>query len=200
MSPLVSGLVAVAVVALLAVLLRQRAASAPPPAMRPEPPVDDAPEPEDESFDDDPDGRVVAVTSDGCALVPFRRAVRLLAPEEEGEAWKTGAGLRDASQRGAAALAMSWHAGDFTGARVVRDPAGSGGWCLEALGRDGEYEPFTFETREGADAALALFTDLGVVRSGDDQAPPSAEQFDEARRRHEAIEAELALDDVEERP
>src|SRR5689334_9340438 len=65
-------------------------------------------------------GHVIAVTSDGAAFVPDRHAVRLVPPEEHGEAWKVGAGIKASNLRGEQALAMSWHSGDFTGARVVR--------------------------------------------------------------------------------
>jgi len=155
-----------------------------------------APEPEvletepDDSWDED---EVVAVTSAGHAFVPDRHAVRLVPPDEEGEAWKAGEHTR--GKRGAAAFAESWHAGDFTGARVVRG-GGEDPWRLEALGRDGEYVLFVFETRDGAEAALKLFESRGVVRLGEDEdgnlAPPSAEQFAEARRIFEETERELA--------
>ena len=63
------------------------------------------------------------------------------------------------------------------------------------MGREGEYTAFVFETREGADAALAAFTSRGVIRIGTDEdgnpMPPSAEQFAEARRVF--LETEQAL-------
>ena len=138
---------------------------------------------------------VVAVTSDGFALVPDAHAVYLVPPHEEGDAWKAGETGRN--RRGELALAMSWHNADFTGARVVHGAADEGPWRFEALGRDGEYTAFVFETREGADAALALFESRGVIRFGRDEngdpAPPSAEQFEEARRVF--LETEAALED-----
>jgi hypothetical protein len=144
---------------------------------------------------------VAAVTSDGCALLPDTHAVRLVPPLEEGEAWKAGESARN--RRGERALLMSWHAGDFTGARVVRGAADEGPWRFEALGRDGEYTAFAFETREGADAALALFESRGVIRLGRDEegraVPPSPEQFEEARRVFLETEAALELDDEESR-
>jgi hypothetical protein len=176
------------------------------PASKPEDSVSEgaSPEPEDygaESGDDwgedewDED-EVVAVTSDGYAFLPDRHAVRLLPPDEEGEAWK--AGQRTASHaRGQKALDMSWHAGDFTGARVKRG-GGEEPWRLEALGRDGEYAVFGFETEEAARAALQLFESRGVVRLGEDEdgnpVPPSPEQFDEARRIYEETEQALAME------
>jgi len=144
---------------------------------------------------------VVAVTSDGYALLPDTHAVRLVPPDDDGEAWK--AGEKGRNRRGELALAMSWHSGDFTGARVVRGAADEGPWRMEAMGREGEYTAFVFETREGADAALALFQSRGVVRlRGDEdgnEAPPSAEQFEEARRVFMETEAGLDAPDEEER-
>ena len=97
---------------------------------------------------------------------------------------------------------MSWHDGDFTGARVVHGAADEGPWRFEALGRDGEYTAFVFETREGADAALGVFESRGVIRLGRDEdgnpVPPSAEQFEEARRIFLETEAALELDDDDE--
>jgi hypothetical protein len=162
--------------------------AAPPSADR-----DEDRDPEDDE-DDWEQVEVIAVTSDGYALVPDRHAVRLVPPHEEGEAWKAGSTTRN--RRGEQALAMSWQAGDFTGARVVQGAADEGPWRLEALGRDGEYCAFVFETREGADAAFNLLTSRGVVRVGQDDdgrdVPPAAEQFEEARRVF--LETEAALD------
>lgn len=142
---------------------------------------------------DEAHAEVVAVTSDNYAIVPDTHAVRLVPPDESGEAWKPGAGNR----RGQRALDMSWHAGDLTGGRVVRGDADEGPWRFEAMGRDGEYVAFVFETREGADAALGVFESRGVIRLGrDDEGnpmPPSPEQFEEARRVF--LETEAALDD-----
>ena len=157
---------------------------------------------EDEDDDDaDHEGHVIAVTSDGAAFVPDRHAVRLVPPEEQGEEWKVGAGIKSRNLRGEQALAMSWHAGDLTGARVVRGEADEGPWRMEALGRDGEYTAFVFETREGADAARQLFERLHVVQLGQDEdgraMPPSPEQFAEARRIYLETEAALDLPDDE---
>ena len=149
-------------------------------------------EEDDDGADDETGGSVIAITSDNYAVVPTRHAVYLMPPDESGEAWKPGA----AHRRGERALAMRWHAGDLTGARVVRGAADEGPWRFEALGRDGEYIAFVFETREGADAALALFQSRHVVKLGQDEtgadAPPSPEQFEEARRVFLETEAELA--------
>ncbi len=193
---------ALAVVAVVAVALLARragrdetAGAAPVPSPGPEPAEDEAPEAdeadEDESFE------VVAVTSEGDALVPDAHAVRLVPPHEDGEAWKAGAMAQ--ARRGQRALEMSWHAGDFTGGRVVRGAADEGPWRFEALGRDGEYVAMVFETREGADAALGLFRSRDVIRHGHDdegrEVPPSPEQFEEARRVYLETEAALDQDD-----
>lgn len=161
------------------------------------------PEPEDLDFedddedDDDANAEVVAVTVDGCALLPDRHAVRLLPPEEEGEAWKAGQRTSASHARGQRALDMSWHAGDFTGGRVTRGN-GEEPWRMEALGRDGEYTVFGFETEDAARAALQLFESRGVIRLGEDEdgrpMPPSAEQFAEARRIYEETEQALAME------
>jgi hypothetical protein len=145
---------------------------------------------------------VVAVTSDGAALVPDRYVVRLVPPEEQGEGWKVGAGMRSANLRGEQALAMTWQAGEFTGARVVRGAAEEGPWRLELLGREGEYITFFFETPEAAEAAKQLFEQQDIVQLGEDEdgrpMPPSPEQFVEARRIYLETEAALELPDDEE--
>lgn len=212
-SSLVGGFVAVAAVVLVALVARgmqskpSSSGSPTPPAPpegwsgdrndAPEPPPDDAESDEDEGDD----GHIIAVTSLGEAFVPHHHAVRLVPPEEQGEGWKVGAGINSSNRRGEQALAMSWHSGDFTGARVVRGDADEGAWRLEALGRDGEYSAFGFETREGADAAQQLFERLGVVQLGEDEdghpMPPSPEQFVEARRIYLETEAALEMPDDE---
>jgi hypothetical protein len=146
----------------------------------------------DDDWDED---EVVAVTSDGSALLPDRHAVRLVPPHDEGEAWKAGETARN--KRGDAAIAMSWHAGDFTGVRVARGGEDEP-WRLEALGRGGEYTVFGFETREAAEAARSLFESRDVIRVGQDEdgnpMPPSAEQFAEARRVYEETEQAVAME------
>jgi len=149
--------------------------------------------------DDEDEPHVVAVTSEGEAFVGYQHAVLLVPPEDEGEAWKVGAGLRASNLRGERALGMSWQAGELTGVRVVQGGADEGPWRFEALGRDGEYLPYPFETREGAEAARQLFERMGIVRLGEDEdgnpMPPSAEQFAEARRMFLATMAELDAED-----
>lgn len=198
-----TGVVAVAVVVVLALLARSgsRNEETPRPVNDALPPIGDTPDRDyaDEGDDEDDfeDVEVVAVSSDGYAFVPDTHAVRLVPPHEEGDAWK--AGEKGRNRRGEMALAMSWNSGDFTGARVVHGAADEGPWRFEALGRDGEYIAFVFETREGADAALGLFVSRGVVRLGHDDdgnaVPPSAEQFEEARRIFLETEAALEMDD-----
>lgn len=207
-STLVGGLGAVGAVVLIALLLRSAnkpeqsrgsiaiedllSEGATPPPGR-----EDAGGDDDFDEDDDDEGDVVAVTADNYAVVPRKHAVSLLPPDESGEGWKPGA----SHARGERAIGMSWHAGDLTGVRVVRGAADEGPWRFEGLGRDGEYMALVFETREGADAALAVFQSVGVVRVGEDDdgnpAPPSAEQFEEARRIY--LETEAALGDDEPR-
>ena len=212
-SGLLGGLVAVAAVAILTLLVRRMGSStptaAPPPA--PEAWKDDRNpaargDDEESEGDDDDDGAddrlVVAVTSDGHAFVPDRHVVRLLPPEDEGEAWKVGAGIKRKTMRAERALAMTLSSGDLRGARVVRGDGDEAPWKLESLGRDGEYIPFSFETREAAEAAREVLERQGIVRLGEDEdgrrMPPSAEQFDEARRIFRETEAELGLASDEE--
>ena len=214
---LVGGLVAVGVVVVLALLLRgsrgSESSGGPRPPEQPREPWRESganvavAEDDERDADDDDDedagqqGQVIAVTSDGAAFVPDRHAVRLVPPEEEGEEWKVGAGMKATNLRGQAALAMSWNAGDFTGARVVRGEADEGPYRLEALGRDGEYTTFVFETRDGADAAVKLLVAHRIVQLGEDEdgrsMPPSPEQFAEARRIYKETEAALDLPDDE---
>lgn len=156
-------------------------------------------EEEDEDFDE-AHAEVIAITSDNYAIVPDKHAVRIVPPDESGEAWKPGAGHR----RGQRALDNSLHAGEYTGARVVRGDADEAPFRLEALGRDGEYTAYLFETREAADAALALFVSRRVVSVGEDEdgvpIPASSEQFEEARRVYLETEAALLDEDPEDRP
>ncbi len=148
------------------------------------------------------DDAVVAMTSDGSALVADRHAVRLVPPETDDEAaWRRqDPAARARDRRGDYAMTASWHAGDLTGARVTRGEAGEAPWRLDALGRDGEYTAMLFETESGARAALELFTSKGIVRAGrgedGDPVPPSAEQFDEARRIYLETIAELESGDA----
>lgn len=214
MSPsLTSGLIAVAIVLVVGALMRRGSSSSDAP-MAPrrspeegeggvatmEPSSAEVLEDED---DDEDDPHVAAVTSDGEAFVSYQHAVIMIPPEESGEQWKVGAGLKSVDTRGALALGMSWQAGEMTGMRVVRGGADEGPWRLEGLGRDGEYTTFSFETRDGAEAAKKLFETMGVVKLGEDEdgnrVPPSAEQFEEARRIYLETSAALGFEDEDPR-
>ncbi len=203
MSSVLTAVLAVGAVVVVALLARagSRGEETPRPVNDALPGDEDVPADADEDDGDEWESvDVVAVTSDGYALVPDTHVVRLVPPHEEGDAWKAGETGRN--RRGEMALAMTWQNGDFTGARVVQGAADEGPWRFEALGRDGEYAAFVFETREGADAALNVFQSRGVVRHGHDEdgnpAPPSAEQFEEARRVYLETEAALELGDDQE--
>jgi len=209
------GLIAVGAVVVVALLLRNFGASrgdgasvpvAPPPPEPPEPRADTPESLADELVDADDDGGddrlVVAVAGDGSAFVPDRHVVRIVPPEEEGEEWKVGAGIKSSRLRAERAISMmTWHAGEMRGVRVVRGGADEYPWQLEALGRDGEYISFDFETADAAEAAKALFEHQGIVELGEDEdghpVPPSAEQFEEARRISRETEAELGRMDDE---
>lgn len=199
---------AVAAVVVIGLLLRGATGTDAATRPRPDVPVGDAAPPEDtgdafaDALDDfvDTDVEAVAVTSDGYAFVPDLHAVRILPPSEgEDEPWRGESGRRAKLERGAAGLGMSLHAADFTGARVVQQVAADEPWRLEALGRDGEYQSWPFETEDGARAALAVLESRGIVQVGRDEddrpMPPSAEAFAEARRRHDDTLRELGLDD-----
>lgn len=207
MSPsMIGGLVAVAAVIVVALAMRAMGggerSEGVVPAVPPAPPL---PEPErgDEAEGDDGDGEddrlVIAVTSDGRAIVPDHHVVRLLPPPEEGEEWKVGARLKAALET--VAIGAGWSPGDFRGARVVRGEYEEGPWLLEALGRDGEYITFPFETSDAANAAKDLFERLDIVELGEDEdgrpMPPSAEHFAEARRIYLETAAQLELPDEE---
>jgi hypothetical protein len=209
-SSMIGGMVAVAAVIVVGLLLRGmssgKGAEGGVPAMPPPPPQ---PEPErssrdaDERSDDEGDGiderLVVAVSSDGRAFVPDLHVVRVLPPPEEGDEWKVGSRLKAALE--AFDTRSSLHPGDLHGVRVVRGEFDEGPWLLEALGRDGEYLTFPFETSEAANAAKVLFERLDIVKLGEDEdgrpMPPSAEQFAEARRIYLETAAQLELPDEE---
>ena len=204
-SSLIGGLVAVAVVIVVGLVMRSMSggdkAGGVTPSMPPAPP---APEPErDDRGDGESDGEddrlVVAVTSDGRAIVPDHHVVRVLPPTEEGEEWKVGARLQVALET--VAIGAGWSPGDFRGARVVRGEYEEGPWLVEALGRDGEYITFPFESADAANAAKDLFERLDIVELGEDEdgrpMPPSAEHFAEARRIYLETAAQLELPDEE---
>jgi len=90
-SSLIGGLVAVAAVIVVGLLLRGMSGGDKTEGVTPTmPPAPPAPEPErDDTGDGESDGEddrlVVAVTSDGRAIVPDHHVVRVLPPTEEGE-------------------------------------------------------------------------------------------------------------------
>jgi hypothetical protein len=94
--------------------------------------------------------------------------------------------------------------GDLIAGRVKRGAPDHDPWRLEALGRDGEYRAWRFETEDAARAALALVSRSIVVAPRDEDGAEVAmgdADFVEARQREEEIERELAsMPDVEERP
>jgi hypothetical protein len=151
----------------------------------------------------------VALTSDGEALIPFGRGVRVVLVADPAHIAEhradIEAGMVTLDEGERAQLARSggttFQVGDLTGARVTRGTPGHGLWRVETLGRDGDYGFLPFETEEGARAALDLLTRAGVVRRPLDEEgrtiPASLEDFEEARRQYEETERamELGIDD-----
>jgi len=188
------ALLAVLAVGLLATLLRRFSGGVSSVTPTPQPP--DAVLDEIEDRMDDPESggaESIAVTSDGLKFVPIGDQVQLLHPADPA----AGPAVAGDGDAGPGRPGEKLSAGDFTGVRVVRGTAGFGPWRLEALGPDGEYLPFPFETEEAARAALAMLERRGIARAarGEDgnPIPPSAGDFEEARRRYEETENELAM-------
>lgn len=165
----------------------------------------------------------VPLSAEGVAFVPRPHGVLLLPlleAEEETPSWLekaldsssvpysvlnrlyfSGAGGGARPHRPGTPLGV----GDLTGARIVRGLTGADRWRLETLGRDGDFGFHPFTTREGADAAFELLVDHDVVKRPIDEdgnsVPVSPEDFEEARRRYEVTESELAIEsDDDERP
>jgi hypothetical protein len=187
------AIVAVVAVAMLGLLLRRISVSPPGPvtsAPASPPPGFDLDEADDLDDGGDPDEHV-AVTSDGWAFVPVgdRDRVQLVPPRAPAEPVE-GMGK-----------AMPEHLarGDLIAARVVRGAPDHDPWRLEALGRDHEYRAWRFETEEAARAAETLVAArvVRIPRDPDGEpVPVRAAEFDEARKREEEIEAELAGPEV----
>lgn len=161
------------------------------------PPTDALLEEDEAEFDDpEEDREVVAITSDGWAFVPDQHDVELIRLDEVSPSGELTPEVRE-QIRGGRRLGVTLDAGDYIGARVKRGSPEEP-WRLEALGRDGEYVSFVFETEDAARAALDLIMRKGIVKLGQDEdgrlAPPSNEQFEEARRLHDQTEAELAME------
>ena len=154
------------------------------------------------------------MTSDGFVFMPENHGVRILPPEDpadpgsqrsqtiEGLAPSTDPVVEATMASGMPASVFvrrraSPHTpgeflseGDYFAARTRRGSPGDGPWQVEALGRDGDYTSWSFETEDGAQAALDLLTSR-VVRARDDEdsQPPD---FDAARLACEATANELA--------
>jgi len=166
---------------------------------------------------------VVAITSDGWAFVPDGADVHLIPPDTHDEDLPVrsevvtgyqpqidpdiqmlggrGGPVNPHSRRPVVNWKPGEHLdlGDLIGARVKRGAPDLDRWRLEAIGRDGDYRAWFFETQEAARAALDLL-ERRVVRAPKDEdgdpRPPGPEDFDEARRLDE--ETERALDESEE--
>jgi len=162
---------------------------------------------------------VVAITSDGWAFVPDGGEVQLIPPATHEEdvpirsadatgdyGPQTDPDIQIMGGRGGPVSPRthrpvgSWKVGehidhgDLVGVRVKRGAPDLDPWRLEALGRDGDYRAWFFETEEAARAAMVLLE--RVVRPPRDEDgephPPGPDDFEAARRRDE--ETEQALD------
>ena len=180
---MLTAIVAVAGVALLGLFMRRSTGASGPGANT------TSPEPEEHGDEDpaDESAGTVAVTSDGWSFVPLgdRGRVRLIPPTSP----------REMEPAGAPAAPEQLVRGDLIAARVRRGAPDHDPWRLEALGRDHEYRAWRFETEEAARAALALVSPGIVVAPRDDEGSeivPGDDEYMEARRREEEIEAELA--------
>ena len=176
---------------------------------------------DDDEDEDDEEGHAalaharLPVTSEGIALLPDGEDVRMI-PMLEGEQvpdWVRQAiddsaipyslynhyyGYRPSGTKPGYALSS----GDFTAARVRRGEGGT--WLVETLGRDGDFGFFPFETEAGARAAFDLLEQQRIVQHTLDEygepIPPTPEDFEEARRRYDETERDLALDSDEPPP
>lgn len=217
MSPAVTTLLMVIAVAVIALVMRSFSRDRTPAAPRPADSVEallaevsggDSGEESGEDSDT-PEG-VVAITSDGWAFVPDGGEVQLIPPASHDEdlALRPADAAFDVDRLGSQGgpfprtqrPVSSWKVGehidhgDLAGVRVKRGAPDFDPWRLEAIGRDGDYRAWFFETEEAARAALELLE--RVVRPPRDEYgeadPPGPEDFDAARRLDE--ETEQALD------
>jgi hypothetical protein len=185
-----TAIVAVVAVAGLGLLMRRVAGGSNPGTALPASPIEP-----DEAMDDDDAEESAAVTSDGWAFVPLgdRDRVQLLPPRVSDESVPT------TGRQGPEQLSR----GDLVAARVTRGAPDHDPWRLEGLDRNQEYLAWRFETEEAARAALDMVVSRVVSPARDEDGEPvvfGAAHYAEARRREEAIEAELAsMPDVEER-
>ena len=183
---LFTALVAVAAVALLGLLLRRMSGGARDESVVPPP----EPATADDEGDDEDEGdhEAVAVTSDGWAFVPDGGEVHLVPPAApDPEFGVTG--------RGSPGVRLD--AGDYVGARVVRGAPGVDPWRLEALGRDGEYVAFAFETEDAARAALELVERRIVQMPCDEDGaprPPGEADYAAALQRTQEGVSDMAMD------
>ena len=186
----VVALIAVAAVALFALWLRRggdgvaTTPSLPPPSPSIDPDFD-ADDDDDLETDD-----AAAVTVDGLAFIGEEHGVSLVPTPDP-----------HAPLPGKIVPVEFLRPGDFSAARVARGAPSVDPWRLELLGPEGEYVSFGFEIEDAARAALELLETRAVMTyvTDDDGRPlmPSAEQFDEAKRRADETERLLALGDAE---
>jgi hypothetical protein len=223
--PLGTLLLAAGAMAAVALLLRRIGGGGSeevtmPPAEEPEPAsVDTGPshaevldEIEAEEADDLDPHAVLHVTSEGEVFLPEPTGVRVLPLGDVHAAVTAGHVSWDEISRqvlerragGQGLPGIGLDAGDFTAGRVVRGAPDADPWRLELLGRDGEYQPFAFETEDAAHGALALLQDRRVIQRplDDDGAPIPVppEEFTEARRRFEDTLEALAMSPEDEPP
>jgi hypothetical protein len=204
---LVVAVIVLAVVAGLALLMRrggdETVAASPEPADGTEREATLALD-DDDSDDESPE--LVAVTSDGWSFVPEGADVYLVPPSQPDEPWKRPndeGEYRDGPGAGRRVpfTGEQLRPGELIGARVIRGAPDSDPWRLEAIGRDGDYRFWAFETEEAARAALAIL-DPRIVRApmGDDgdPVPIGSTDFLLARQTYEITESEMAVRPYEE--
>ena len=157
--------------------------------------------------DDEVPEEIVALTSDGWAFVPDGAEVQIVPPtgtdEDMPDAYggpaPSGRSSETPRRRPVGQFKPGEHldAGDLAGVRVVRGSPAADPWRLEAIGRDGEYRAWAFETQEAARAALDLLerriviTPLGV--DGEPHAPDEEDYAVGYARTQKGI-ADLAMD------
>jgi len=166
-------------------------------------------EDDDDDDDDEDSPELMAVTSDGWSFVPEGNEVYLVPPRHPDAPW-TRPGEEGANDgpggRRPVFNGELLRPGELIGARVIRGAPDTDPWRLEALGRDGDYRFWAFETEEAAQAALAIF-EKRIVKApiGDDGDPVTigSADFLLARQTYEITENELAvtpIEDEEEEP
>ena len=186
------ALALIAAVGLLALWLRRQSESAPTAGLPAPPPGDDL-TPDSDAGDDSAweAGDAAAVTVDGLAFIGEEHGVSLVPTPDP-----------HASAPGPILPVEFLRRGDFTAARVVRGAPSVDPWRLELLGSEGEYVSFGFAVEEAARCALNLLETRAVMKSvADEEGRPlvsPAEQFEEARRRHDETERLLAMGQDEE--